>query len=126
TTTPRHKTPSEGRSVILHYLGVAQRHSVRWWLYGIRLSVLVALEHFARAAILGRADDALLLQQVDQLGRLAIADPQPALQQRGRGALVLLDQLDRLRQQLILLLHTQKFAWPFAACGFWLWTLSMN
>src|SRR5262245_5892319 len=79
--------------------------------------VLVTLEHFARAAILGRADDALLLQQVDQLGRLAIADPQAALQQRGRGALVLLDQLDRLGQQLILLLHAQKFAWPFEAGG---------
>src|SRR5688572_23386614 len=37
--------------------------------------ILVALQHLARAAILGRADDALLLKQVDQLGGFAVADP---------------------------------------------------
>ena len=62
--------------------------------------------------IFGRADNALLLKQVDQLGSFAVADPQPALEQRGRGALMLLDQLDRRRQQLILVIRAQKLGWP--------------
>ena len=54
-----------------------------------------AAENFLSAAV----------EQIDQLGRLAVADPQPALEKRGRGALVLLDQLGRRRQQLFLLIH---------------------
>src|SRR6185436_7995578 len=77
-----------------------------------RQLILVALQHLARATILGRADDALLLKQVDQLRGFAVADPEPALEKRGRGALVLLDQLYRHRQQLILLILAQEFGRP--------------
>src|SRR5262245_26064397 len=82
----------------------------------IAVALMLFLQYLARAPVLGRADNALLLQQVDQLRCLTVADAQPPLQQRRRCALVLFDQPDRLRQQFVLLLHTQKLTETGGGC----------
>src|SRR5437016_5710158 len=50
-----------------------------------------AFEHFARPRAVRRADDAVLLHQVDQVRGTAVADAQAALQRGSRSAAHLAD-----------------------------------
>src|SRR6188472_2244746 len=71
-------------------------------------AVLVELvepdQHLARLRPVRRPEDAGVVQLVDDARGTAIADAEPALQQRGRAALVLDADLRRLAEQRVALL----------------------
>src|SRR5690242_4302706 len=72
--------------------------------------ILESDQHIARLGAVGWAEDARVVQLVDDARGASVADLEAALQERRRPQLVLDDHLRGLAEQLVALLDARRFA----------------